>query len=536
VAMFLQSHQEVASTSVTSGQEAVSELATHQYDLIIAGSRLADMSAIRFLGRIRSEGIRTPVLLLDDQKDPSLPGKALASGAQSVVTAHADGRHLNQDFLSGCLAVIQRHRLSERMRMDNRVMQAVITASPLPTCVVRNGRIIWINEMMATTLGYDEQELINADPRMLLSENGEEPHNNALLTGTADDAGWNTAAAAIRKKDGSIFDALIRSRPIDPEHPALGTIITGQDMSEYSRMKELLRKSELRCYDLVNNAKSIVLRIDPQGNIRFVNRFGEAFFGYDPDELTGKAVVGNILPKKSRSGRDLASMLLQVMENPEQYEFNVNENMKKSGERVWIAWSNHAIRGEDGTLVEMLSIGNDITDRDSDPEDPVSAMAWMPAVIDGTDITYDVFEAVFSIATEISRDGREGRVIGTAFLIGDADQVLAHSTQLILNPFEGHDPAMRAVSRPDIRETIKELAQLDGAFVIRGNGLVEAAARYVSVDAHDIAIPKGFGTRHASIAGITEVTRAVGIVVSQSGGRISIFRHGRIVRVIPIGK
>ncbi|MBN1195139.1 MAG: PAS domain S-box protein [Methanomicrobiaceae archaeon] len=536
VETFLHSLREVASTSVSSGQDALDELRTHQYDLIITGSQLTDMNAIRFLGQIRDHGIETPALLLDDRKDPALPGKALASGAQSVVTVHRDGKHLNQDFFSGCLALIERHRTLERLRIDNRIMQAVIASSPIPTCVVRNRRIVWINEIMAKTLGYDEHELINADPLMLLPESGENPRIDELIAGVSDETGWNTAATAIKKKDGSVFDALLRSRSIDPEHPSLGTIVTGQDISEYSRMKDLLRKSELRCYDLVNNAKSIVLRIDPHGKLRFINRFGETFFGYAPDELTGKAVVGSILPKKSRSGRDLDSMLLQVMENPEQYEFNVNENMKKSGERVWIAWSNHAIRDEHGDLVEMLSIGNDITDRESDPDDPLSTVAWMSTIIEDTDISYDIFEAVYSIAAEISRDGREGRVIGTAFLIGDADQVLAHSVQLILNPFEGHDPATRAVSRSDIRETIKELAQLDGAFVIRGNGLVEAAARYISVDAHDIAIPKGFGTRHASIAAITEITRAVGIVVSQSGGRISIFRHGRIVRIIPIEK
>jgi DNA integrity scanning protein DisA with diadenylate cyclase activity len=88
------------------------------------------------------------------------------------------------------------------------------------------------------------------------------------------------------------------------------------------------------------------------------------------------------------------------------------------------------------------------------------------------------------------------------------------------------------VTNHDIRENIKELAQLDGAFVIRGDGLIEAAARYITVDTSGVGIPKGLGTRHSSVAAITLVTGAIGIVVSQSGGKISIFRNGRMVQEI----
>jgi diadenylate cyclase len=139
---------------------------------------------------------------------------------------------------------------------------------------------------------------------------------------------------------------------------------------------------------------------------------------------------------------------------------------------------------------------------------------------------------VFSICLEISREGREGKKVGTAFIIGDAENVLAKSRQLILNPFAGHQTGDRMVTNHDIKENLKELAQLDGAFVIRGDGLIEAAARYITIDTSAVGIPKGLGTRHSSVAGITLVTNAIGIVVSQSGGKISIFRNGRMVQEI----
>ena len=117
-------------------------------------------------------------------------------------------------------------------------------------------------------------------------------------------------------------------------------------------------------------------------------------------------------------------------------------------------------------------------------------------------------------------------------LLRDTENVLAKSRQLILNPFAGHRVEDRMVTNHDIRENIKELAQLDGAFVIRGDGLIEAAARYITVDTSAVGIGKGLGTRHSSIAGITLVSKAVGIVVSQSGGKISIFRDGQMLQEI----
>jgi diadenylate cyclase len=230
-------------------------------------------------------------------------------------------------------------------------------------------------------------------------------------------------------------------------------------------------------------------------------------------------------------------MIRDVMNNPAEYEVNVNENMKRDGERVWIAWTNKAIRDEHGKILEMLSIGTDITDRQLDVADiQISTAPWTKKVIADTDIGEPVFSAVYSLSVEISKEGREGKPIGTTFLLGDAKNVLAKSTQLILNPFEGHPAASKMITNPEIRETVKELSPIDGAFVICGDGVVEAAGRYITIDTSRATIPRGLGTRHASVAGITQETKAIGIVVSQSGGRISIFKDGRIFRVIRVNE
>jgi DNA integrity scanning protein DisA with diadenylate cyclase activity len=148
-------------------------------------------------------------------------------------------------------------------------------------------------------------------------------------------------------------------------------------------------------------------------------------------------------------------------------------------------------------------------------------------IIEGTDVHENVLRSVLEIAIEISNEGREGKPMGTAFLTGDSSAVLARSKQLVLNPFEGHPHEKRQVTNPEIWENIKEFAQLDGTFVISGDGFVECAGRYLTADAPTY-LPGGLGTRHSSVAAITAVTNAIGVVVSQSGGGIRLIKKGRI--------
>jgi DNA integrity scanning protein DisA with diadenylate cyclase activity len=150
----------------------------------------------------------------------------------------------------------------------------------------------------------------------------------------------------------------------------------------------------------------------------------------------------------------------------------------------------------------------------------------------GTGIAPDVLASVIQVAVEIAREGREGLAIGTAFVVGDTKNVLNHSKQFVLNPFHGHQEAERQITDSGIQGTIKEFAQLDGVFLITGTGVVESAGRCITVDMSQVNLPGGMGSRHSSVAGITQVTRSIGVVVSQSGGMISIFKAGKIVYTI----
>jgi len=126
-------------------------------------------------------------------------------------------------------------------------------------------------------------------------------------------------------------------------------------------------------------------------------------------------------------------------------------------------------------------------------------------------------EEVIQLAVEIAREGREGRKIGTIFVVGDVEQVLDRSRPLLLDPLYGHPSELLHVERPDLRETVKELAQLDGAFLVADDGTFVSAGRYVDVDlSSPVSFLPGLGTRHAAAASITQTTGAVAVVVSQS--------------------
>jgi two-component system cell cycle sensor histidine kinase/response regulator CckA len=125
----------------------------------------------------------------------------------------------------------------------------------------------------------------------------------------------------------------------------------------------LIDKNCLDMYrEFVDFSNSIILRWDQNGNITFLNNFGQSFFGYTSEEIVGKNVIGTIVPETDRSGANLVAMIRDIGARPERYVSNHNENMRSNGERVWISWTNRPILDERGNVQEILSIGNDHTD------------------------------------------------------------------------------------------------------------------------------------------------------------------------------
>lgn len=147
------------------------------------------------------------------------------------------------------------------------------------------------------------------------------------------------------------------------------------------------------------------------------------------------------------------------------------------------------------------------------------------------DFDHQVVEQVLGLALAVGREGFEGHPVGTIFVLGDSTAVLEKSKQLTINPFQGISESERNVLDPRIMDAVKNFSVLDGAFVIREDGVVLAAGRYLQAggDTDSIRIPLGLGARHAAAALITATTKAIALVVSQTSGTVRIFRSGEII-------
>ena len=146
-------------------------------------------------------------------------------------------------------------------------------------------------------------------------------------------------------------------------------------------------------------------------------------------------------------------------------------------------------------------------------------------------VNSEVLKQTISLAVEIAREGREGRKIGTLFVVGDSGAVIKRSKPLILDPLQGHPDEDKQIESPDMRETIKELAQLDGAFLVSNSGVVLSAARYIDAASDNLDLPLGLGSRHMAGASISQQTSAVAVVVSESS-MVRMFDDGELVSEI----
>ena len=149
----------------------------------------------------------------------------------------------------------------------------------------------------------------------------------------------------------------------------------------------------------------------------------------------------------------------------------------------------------------------------------------------------EVFETILSLALEISIEGKEGRKpVGTIFVLGKHEEVLKFSHPMVINPFQGYPEEERNILDHRLKETVKEFSSIDGAFIFREDGVILAAGRHLDASGESIEIPLGLGSRHRAAAGITSLTDALAIVISEETGGVRIFHHGKIFMEIEKGE
>ena len=140
---------------------------------------------------------------------------------------------------------------------------------------------------------------------------------------------------------------------------------------------------------------------------------------------------------------------------------------------------------------------------------------------------------VADLAIEIGREGREGKPIGTMFVVGDTRKVLTMCRPMNFNPFRGYSQEERDIRDRNVREQIKDIAQLEGAIIIRRDGVAVAACMRIDAPDKGFTLSMGLGTRHAAAAAISKSTKAIAVTVSQSSGTVRLFQNGEVMLHIP---
>ena len=146
-----------------------------------------------------------------------------------------------------------------------------------------------------------------------------------------------------------------------------------------------------------------------------------------------------------------------------------------------------------------------------------------------TSVPLETLKVVVDLAVEIGREGREGKPVGTMFVVGDTRKVISLSHPAGFDPVKGYSRKERSLPDPRVREAIKEIAPLDGAFLVSPDGTVEKACQIVDADHVNLTLSKGLGSRHWAAAAISKSTSAIAIVVSESNGTVRLFKNGEVI-------
>ncbi len=220
------------------------------------------------------------------------------------------------------------------------------------------GRFLRWNRNFERVSGYTSEEIASMHPLDFFAP-ADKPRLQVRIAETFS-VGESSVEAGFLTKQGASIPYFFTGRRVEFDgQPCLLGI--GIDITARTHAEERLAQSERKYRELVEHANSIILRWDRAGHVTFLNEFGQRFFGYTAEEIIGRHVIGTLVPETESSGRDLESLMDEICAAPQAFEQNINENIRRNGERVWISWTNRIERDARGEPVEILSIGSDIT-------------------------------------------------------------------------------------------------------------------------------------------------------------------------------
>ncbi len=267
--------------------------------------------------------------------------------------------------------VLARKKMEETQRLHAAVLETV--AEGIFLIGLDDNIIKWANRKFEVLFGYDPGEVVGMHVDKVNAPTDKTPTENriSIVDVLQRDGEWHGEVKNI-KKDGTQFWSYINVSLFD--HPEFGKVMVSAhtDINERKQAEAALLENREQYRELLLNANSIIIRMDQDGVINFFNEYAQKFFGYALDEILGKD-VRILVPSVETDGKNLEEMSDNILRNPDEFEENINENIKKNGERVWVLWKNKAIRDSDGNIIGILTVGNDITERKKIEEELTAA-------------------------------------------------------------------------------------------------------------------------------------------------------------------
>jgi PAS domain S-box-containing protein len=255
-------------------------------------------------------------------------------------------------------------RLADQVGQHARTLHAIVSATGDNIYMYdREMRLTYVNPSGARAFEFEPHDMIGKAWQELkllpkITRRFEAQVQHVFTTGDRliDELHWLAP-------DGEVqYQEYILTPVVNQDGDVEAVVSTSRDITEQKRAEEALAESAHKYRELVEGANSIILELAIDGHITFINEFGKQFFGYTDEEVIGRHAVGTIVPETETSGRDLTTMLDDILADPDQHQDNINENITKDGRRVWVSWTNRAIRNARSEVIGARAVGNDITD------------------------------------------------------------------------------------------------------------------------------------------------------------------------------
>jgi PAS domain S-box-containing protein len=267
------------------------------------------------------------------------------------------------DLIALSIAAQARHRTEEALKLSQEKFAKAFRASPdfITISSLKTGHFIDVNESFLEASGYTHEEVLGQTV-FDLGAWANDDHRIELRRMIANQEDIKDLEIQLRKKNGEVMTALLSAEIIELDGESCLLAVT-KDITDRKLAEAAIAESQQKYRDLVESANSLIMRLDPKGRITFINRYAQQFYGYKEQEIVGRSVLGTLVPDQENSRHNLAEWISHVCKNPEDYQDSEAEHVRRNGEKVWIKWSNKGILNDQGDLIEILSVGFDISDR-----------------------------------------------------------------------------------------------------------------------------------------------------------------------------